>query len=457
MKIVIRLLLMTLPFVALGVGFVAYTISNKPAPVQNEVAERAIAVRVIEARSTLISPQASGFGLIAPERTYEAISQVTGTAIYINPLLRKGDILPAGAVLVRLSDRDYKLAAAQARANIRSAEAKLAEIEVSMSNLQAGLAIEEESLELKELELERLLKLYEAGTASQAAREGGRSAYLTQSQKVQNLRGSLALLPTQRQVQTEQIAVYQTTLETAELNLARTEMRLPFAARVDTVSVEIGQLVSNGQTVAKLDGINAAEVEAQIPASDMQILFTQYGNVTPGIALAPSELNKLLVELPITAQIELKLGLQSIVWPATLDRISNSIDQKTGAMGVILRVDNAYTSAQLGTRPPLTKGMFVEAVLTADPVEGIAIPRNALRGNKVMLVDAQNRLRLVPVTVSFYRDRMAVITGGVDEGAKIVVSIPVPMIEGILLELHMDNDLMQEISALGPEGLGALK
>ncbi|VAW19328.1 hypothetical protein MNBD_ALPHA11-1630, partial [hydrothermal vent metagenome] len=350
MKIVVKLLLMTLPIVALGVGFVALTISNKPAPVQEELAERAVSVRVIEARFAAIAPQASGFGLIAPARTYEAIAQVTGTILYINPLLRKGDILPEGALLVRLSDSDYKLAAAQARANIRSAEAKLAEIEVSEDNLEAGLAIEEESLTLKELELERLRKLFETGTASQASREGARAAYLAQLQKVQNLRNSLALLPTQRQVQTEQIAVHQATLATAELNIDRTELRLPFAARVDAVEVEIAQLVRNGQTVAKFDGINAAEVEAQIPASDMQTLFRQYEDETSGIALAPSELNKLLAELPISAQIVLKLGLQDIVWPATLDRISNSIDQKTGTMGVILRVDNAYSAAQLGTR-----------------------------------------------------------------------------------------------------------
>ncbi len=457
MKTVVKLLLMTLPIVALGVGFVAYTISNKPAPVQEEVAERAVSVRVIEARFAAIAPQASGFGLIAPARTYEAIAQVTGTTLYVNPLLRKGDILPAGALLVRLSDNDYKLAAAQARANIRSAEAKLAEIEVSGDNLDAGLAIEEESLTLKELELERLRKLFETGTVSQAAREGARAAYLAQLQKVQNLRNSLALLPTQRQVQTEQISVHQATLATAELNIDRTELRLPFAARVDAVEVEIGQLVRNGQTVAKFDGINAAEVEAQIPASDMQTLFRQYENETSGIALAPSELNKLLVELPISARIVLRLGLQDIVWPATLDRISNSIDQKTGTMGVILRVDNAYSAAQLGTRPPLTKGMFVEAMLKAGPVESIAIPRNALRGNKVMLVDEQNRLRLVPVKISFFRDNMALIIDGINEGAKIVVSTPVPMIEGILLELHMDEDLMLEIAALRSADLGVAK
>ncbi len=449
MKVIFKIVLMTVPFIAMGVGFVAYTIATKPEPAQTEIAERAIAVRFVTASATDISPRASGFGVIAPARSYEAIAQVTGTVEYVNPMLKRGEILPADAVLVRLSDSDYKLAAAQARANIRAVQARLAEIEVSESNLLASLEIEQESLVLKERELERLRQLSASGAASQAALDAVNSAYLAQRQKVQGLQNSLALLPTQRRVQTETIAVHQATLETAELNLARTELRLPFAARVGTVTIQIGQLVRSGQTIAGFDGIDAAEVEAQISASDMQVLFSQYGAESAGIPLEDSALNQLLGDISISADVVLKLGNEDVIWPATLDRISNTINQNTGTMGVFLRVDDAYNSAELGSRPPLTKGMFVEAVLLAEPVNGIAVPRSALRGGKIMLADAENRLRLVPVTVSFYRDRLAIITKGIAAGDKIIVSTPVPIIEGMLLELHNDAELTQGILGMG--------
>lgn len=446
-----KLVLITLPLVAMGVAFVAYTIATKPAPAQEEAGERAIAVRTIEARKIAISVTASGFGLITPSRSHEAIAQVSGTVEYVNPLLKKGDILPAGAVLVRLSDSDYKLAVAQARANIRAAEARLAEIEVSGANLEAGLAIEEETFSLKERELNRIVKLNEVGTASQAAVDGARAAYLVQRQKVQNQKSSLALLPTQRRVQIEQIAVSRATLETAELNVARTELRLPFAARAGAVSVEIGQFIRSGQSVALFDGIDAAEVEAQIPAADLKPLFRPRGADTGQGSLDPAAFANILSETGIQARVMLKLGREYVVWPAVVDRISNSIDPKTGTLGVIVRVDNAYGSAEPGRRPPLTRGMFVEAVLEAPPVEGIAVPRNVLRDGKVMVADAQRRLRLVPVTVAFFRDRVGVVTAGLNEGDSIVVSTPVPLIEGMLLELHTDEELMREIKALGAE------
>jgi len=369
----------------------------------------------------------------------------------VNPMLKKGDILSEGAVLLRLSPSDYNLAIAQARANIRAAQARLAEIAVSKANQELALEIEQDVLALKSGDLERLEKLYAAGTASQTARDGVKAAHLAQRQKVQNLLSTLALLPTQQLVQREQIAVYNASLATAELNLSRTELRLPFAARVASVSVEVGQFVLSGKAVASFDGVKTAEVEAQIPAADLQKLFQPNGADDQAISLGSSAITQVLADLQLTAKVRLKLGQSVIEWPAALDRISNTIDQKSGTVGVILRIDNAYASAELGSRPPLTKGMFVEVTLAAKPVDGIIIPRSALRGGEVMIVNAENRLERVAVDAHLVQGDVALITGGLAAGAQIVVSTPVPVIEGMLLDLHPDTALMAILAAAGSE------
>lgn len=452
MKSGFKLVLITLPLVLLGAGFVAYTIASKPPPAQIKAAERATAVRVITARQHALAPTATGFGLITPARSYQAIPQVSGTADYVNSMLKKGDILPEGAVLLRVSPSDYNLAIAQARANIRAAEARLAEISVSKTNQESALAIEQDVLALKSGDLERLERLYAAGTASQTARDGAKAAHLAQRQKVQNLHSSLALLPTQMQVQTEQIAVYQASLSTAELNLSRTEMRLPFAARVASVSIEVGQLVLSGKTVASFDGVKTAEVEAQIAAADLQNLFRKTGESGQATSLDTSKVSKILTDLGLTATVRLKLGQTILEWPATLDRISNMIDQKSGTVGVILRIDNAYSRAELGLRPPLTRGMFVEVMLTANPVEGIVIPRDALRDGHIMLANADQRLERLPVTAHLLQGDVALITEGLAAGAQVLVSTPYPLVEGMLLELHPDLELMQSLAATGLTG-----
>jgi multidrug efflux pump subunit AcrA (membrane-fusion protein) len=449
MKSRLKLVLITLPLILIGVGFLIFVVANRPPPEQHPVSERTTAVRVIVARNQSVTPLATGFGIVRPARTYEAIAQVGGVAEYVNPLLKKGAILPAGAVLLRLSSADFKLAVAQARANIRAAEARLTELTVSESNVKAALAIEQEALVLDDREMERIEKLVASGTASRAAVDGARAKRLAQRQRVLNLESSLALLPTQRAVQNEQIAVYKVALETAELNLGRTELTLPFAARVASVSVEVGQFVRSGLTTAQLDGVEAAEVEAQVSVADMRSILQSPQADNQQLSFDPSAMTEILRGLGLSAKVRLQLGVTSVDWRATVERISDTIDQRTGTIGVIVLVTTAYSSADPGRRPPLTKGMFVEVTLNAPPVDGLVIPRSALRGGQVMLADSDNRLQLVPVSPHLVQGDIAVITQGLEPGMRVIVSAPSPMMAGMLLDVIEDTALTARLGDAG--------
>jgi len=443
MKPIVKLLIITVPVVVAGALVLGNIVANKAPPARVELTERATAVRVIEAQIMSVRPSLTGYGLVAPSRTYEAIAQVGGTADYVNPALRKGEILPEGAVLLRLSPEDFNLAIAQARANIRAAEAKLAELTVSEQNQRAALAIEEDALALKATDLERSESLFASQAISQTVLDGARAAHLAQSQKVQGIRGTLALLPAQREAQNEQIAVYRASLASAELNLARSEITLPFAGRVSIATVEQGQFVKAGQTIASFDGIEAAEAEAQVSVADLSRLLGE-ARAQAGLSVFdPEAMSSVLKELGIEATVRLQLGNEVAEWPATLDRISNVIDPKSGTLGVIVRVENAYGGAG---RPPLTKGMFVEVELTAPPVTGVVVPRAALDQGRVLLADSDGRLVVHPVQPALVQGDIALIDAGLAAGSQVVVSTPRPVIPGMLLTLTTDEALMQSLA-----------
>ncbi len=450
-----KLILITLPLIAMGVGVLGYMVTNKPPPERKALVERTSAVRVIVARRLPVSPTVIGFGLASPARTYEAIAQVGGTVEYVNPGLARGAVLPAGAVLLRLSPVDYTLAIAQARANIRAIEAVLKELAVSEENQAAALEIENEALVLKAQDLKRFEKLFSGGTISQNSLDVARTALLAQRQKVLSIESTLALLPTQREVQQQQIAVSQTNLETAKLNLSRTELTLPFSARVASVSVEVGQYLSAGKTSAVLDGIDAAEVVAQVPVVDfLALLQSARPDSGPGagsIAGDSASMTKTLREMALNAEVQLLLGENVVRWPAVLDRISDTIDQKTGTVGVILRVDSAYSGVEPGKRPPLTKGMFVRVSLSTNPVTGIVIPRNALRSGHVLIAGDDDRLMLIPVDPFLVQDGIALITEGLQEGQRVVVSDVSPALPGMLLHVTEDSDLMAGLASAGSD------
>ncbi|WP_424943135.1 efflux RND transporter periplasmic adaptor subunit [Aliiroseovarius crassostreae] len=441
----LKMLLVTLPIVAIGVAALVFVVANRAPPERIPLVERATPVRVIPARTLAVAPHVVGYGLVRPARTYEAITQVGGTVEYVNPGLQKGAILPAGAVLLRVSPADFNLAIAQADANIRAAEARLSEIAVSEANQIDALDIERDLLALRDADLKRAETLLRNGTISQTAVDAARTAHLAQRQKVQSLESALALVPTQRAVQTEQIAVYRASLETAKLNLARTELTLPFAARVAAVSVETGQFLRSGQTAAVLDGIAAGEVEAQVPIAALRTLLKSTLGDQQAVALDPATLTEVLRRLDLTAEVQLRLEGDVIRWPARVDRISDTIDPKSGTLGVIVRVDTAYSGVEPGKRPPLTKGMFVEVSLVGKPESGIWVPRSAVRDGRILLADAEDRLRTVETGTRLVQDGIALITGDVAPGARILVSQPGSVVEGMLLDVTEDGALADRL------------
>lgn len=447
MKTGFKLALITLPLAAIGAGILVFVVSTSPPPARVALAERANAVRVITAQTHSIIPKIVGFGVVAPTRTYEAIAEVGGTVEYVNPSLRNGQILPEGAVLLRLSETDFNLSIAQANANIRSAQARLAELDVSEANQQAALDIEHEVLAVRASELARADALFTAGTMPQSTGDAARAAHLAQRQKVQGIEGTLALFPTQRAVQSEQIAVYQTTLTTAERNLERSVLVLPFAARVAAHSVEVGQFLKIGQTAASFDGIDNAEVEVQVSIDALRSLVKMAVSPQASVPLDPTRMSEVLAGLNLGARVQLRLGDELVNWRGRVDRLADGIDQTTGTMGVMVQVDGAYGQAETTNRPPLTKGMFVNVTLSASPVAGIVLPRNALRDGQVYLADTENRLRSVTATPQLVQGNIALFADTIAEGSRIVLSPPSPVIDGLLLDPHMDSGLVPKLMA----------
>ncbi|WP_050526073.1 efflux RND transporter periplasmic adaptor subunit [Pseudorhodobacter aquimaris] len=447
MKTGFKLILITLPLTAIGIGILGFVISSSKPPERVEVEERATAVRVITAQTRAVTPSITGFGIVAPERTFEAIAEVGGRIDYVNPGLRNGQILDAGEVLFRLSPADFNLAIAQANANIRSAEAKLAELDVSEQNQRSALAIEREALAVKTSDLERAEALFAAGTMAQGTRDVTRAAHLAQRQKVQGIESTLALFPTQRAVQTEQIAVYQANLATAKLNMDRSEIALPFAARVASHSIEVGQYLKTGQTAANLDGIARAEVDVQLSMESFRGLVRLGQTALPNLLLDPMNMAQALQSLGLEADLRLRLGDEVVTWPATVDRISDGINQQSGTVGIVVVVENAYDNIGQNARPPLTKGMFVEVVLRAAPIEGVVLPRSSMRDGMVFVADSDNRLRAIPANPQLEQGEIAVFSNKIADGSRVVLVPPVPVIEGQLLDPHPNDAAMTRLLA----------
>lgn len=451
-----RSLLFFLP-VLLAAAILAYFINQKPSPETVPRREQARHVRVIEVAETELVPRVSGFGVVEPAKQWTATAQVSGEIIYVHPDLKKGAILQSGTEIIRISPADFDLAIAQTEANIRATEAKIRELAVSRENTRLVIEIEKRTLEIRERELARHRDLLKKGTVSRATFDKETRDTFSQRKKVQDLENALRLIPTQLTVQTEQKAVYEAQLQSAKLDLARTRIPLPFDARISQVNVEIAQFAQAGQTLAMADGIETAEVEAQVPIERFRDLIRAAAGDKLTKGFDALSLRTVAERLRIEVIVRLRTGDEMTQWPARFARISDTIDPKTRTIGIIAAVDGAYSQAIPGERPPLAKGFFVEVEVRARALgKHLIVPRSALHDDKLYIADADNRLEIRSVEVGLRQGNIVSIDKGLKAGERVIVSDVTPAIAGMLLKTIPDHGLSKAI-ALEARAAGPLK
>ena len=409
----------------------AILVGGKSPPTKVERVAQAPVVRVIAVPQVDLAPMALGYGVVQPARVWTAVAQVAGRVIETHPRLDDGEFVKEGELLVGIDPVDYELALAEA-------QAQLAELEVQAINAAASLALEERSLALAEDELARNRSLADKGTASKSAADQAERTSLTASTAVQNMRNTLALIPTQRHL-------LQARIDQVRLDIERTAIRAPFDLRLAKVKVELAQYVPVGSSLLEGDSLDRVEVVAQVPLGAMRRLF-----LGRALEQAPAlGTETMRAELgAIGARVELELGDIVAEWEGRLERISDALDADTRTVGVVVSVDRPYDQVIPGYRPPLAKGMFVKAVLHGRPRAGsLLVPRSAVRNGTVLIADADDRLRRRPVTVLFSQAGVSVIGDGLAAGDRVLVSDPIPAVEGMALRPELDTALAEALLA----------
>jgi len=354
---------------------------------------------------------------------------------YIHPRLRGGEILPEGTELVHVDPKDYELALAQA-------QAELAELNAQETNAKASLDIEKRNLELASKELERIQSLVKKGTASQSKADETERAMLAYRASVQNLQNTLALVPSQRSVLEAKVAL-------AERNLGHTVITSPYDMRVANLNVEADQYVPVGQSLFEGDAVDRVEIEAQVAMSSLRRLFIGRQNMQIDIERLSEEFAELIALDPV---VRLDLGNHVAEWQAEFVRFSDTVDPETRTMGVVVAVDNPFEKVIPGYKPPLSKGMFVNVVMSGkQTMKRVLVPRTAVRGNTVFIADEDDRLRRRPVKILFSQGDISVVEEGVEPGERVVVTDLVPAVDGMLLQVQLDEALNRLLKAYGKD------
>lgn len=442
--------LLIIPPVLAGVAILVFMIRGGSEPERAPPVEKARPVSVITVPSVDFVPRAVGYGIVQPGRSWEAVAEVSGRVIAKHPLLESGEIVPGGLEILQIDPGDYQLAVESTKSKIRGAEAQIAELNVRKRNTGLSLKIEQRGQALAEKDLERKRTLLERGNIAQATVDEIERSVLARRQAVQGQKSVLALIPAEREVLQANLALYQAELRQAERNLERTRIITPFDGRVAAVNVEDRQFAAAGQILAVIDGVDVAEVSAQIPLERMRYLFE--ASDMSGRDINVKDMGSVFEQTGLTASVRLESGDFAVTWDARFARIRETVDPATRTVGVVVAVDDPYRQARAGLRPPLAKNMYVEVELSGETVkDSIVIPRSALHDGMVYLVDGDDRLQRRPVKVGIGQGGLVTITEGLKAGERIVTGDLVPAIDRMLLIPIDDPD---ELRTLTEEAAG---
>jgi hypothetical protein len=423
--------LLILPPLAVGVVVLVLFVRGREAPAREEADEISRAVRVVTVEKRDVVPRVIGYGTIRPARDWSAVAEIAGRVTEISPLLKEGEVVPAGHTILRIDDTDAKLGVARLTAEADGYRAQLAKLDLTERNYETLLAVEKRSLELAERETDRLDALAKRGSATATEVDAQRRVLLTQRTAVVNLENKLRLLPSEKDQLKAQLEATEARLKIARRDVERAVLVTPFPCRIETVNVEATQSVRIGETLATAYDIQVAEVEARVAPAQARHVFHPE---------ARRDVMRGMVEgvdwsrLGIEATVRLRLTGQNYEWQGRFARAAPGLAVGTRAVGIVVTVDQPYEGAAKHARPPLVKGMFVEVELRGRPYEDrIVVPRAAIRAGRVYVVGVENRLVIRPVVVQFVQGEEAILASGLEEGERLVVSDLIPAIEGMLL------------------------
>ncbi|MCH7742305.1 MAG: efflux RND transporter periplasmic adaptor subunit [Proteobacteria bacterium] len=354
-------------------------LATAPQPEQIEPEEVATAIRVIRIKKQSIQLEVLSQGNVLPRIQSELIPEVSGRVKWMSPKLVSGGYFDKDEILLSIDDRDYRSSVARHQARVTRAKAED---------------------EHARFELRRMQELVKNKLTSQSSLENA----------LRNERVAQATLVEAR-----------ISLEQAQRDLWRTEIRAPYEGLVRTERVDLGQFITRGQSVASIYASDSVEV--RLPLADRQLAYLDLplgyrGELTD--ALSPE------VVLSTT------YGGQRYEWIGKLVRTEAEIDSKSRMINAIVRVDNKFDDGH----PPLPIGLFVAASIKGRTVDNIvSLPRAALRNqNQVLIVDKNNRLRYRSVEVMRFEKDKVIISAGLEDGEVVSISPIQTVVDGMRVE-----------------------
>lgn len=343
--------------------------SLKPKPPKKKPVVQATVVEVQVVNKEPILFIVDSQGPVKPVIDTNLVAEVSGRITKVSDKFRVGAFIKSGDVLFEIDAANYI-------ANVRSAEANLAQARASYQDAKAR-----------------------TDQARKDWKKIGRGEPTDLVLKIPQLNQAKA------GVQSAEAALYR-----AQQDLERTKVKANFDALIKTKNIGLGQYVNVGSQVATLYGTDTAEVRLPIPDQQLAYLnlpVQNQPNTYPDVRLSG-----------IFAGEEKE-------WFGKLVRTEGVVEESNRLTYLVAQINDPY-GLKDGTEheTALRFGTFVKAEIAGQERDNlIKLPRQALYYNKqvLSLVD-ENKIQLVDVKLARTESNTIYVSEGLENGQEIIIT-----------------------------------
>ena len=386
MKKILKKVLPPIAVLAGSVFLLNAMVAAKPTPEKKPQEQRLLSLFVDEVKAETVNLSVTTQGEVKPQTEIDLTSLVSGQVLSISPEFSEGSKFSSGTSLIKIDDRDYKVAVMRAKAQVASAK-------VNVEKELANSKIKKEHWKRKN--------------------KGTPTDYALNKPQVAEAKALLSAAKAD--------------LNAAELNLKRTNITAPFTGRVLNENIAVGQYITPATVLGNI--FSTQIVEVRLPLTDSQL-----GELSLPMGFMATKENAPVVTF--TA----KVGNQLHEWQGYIMRTNAAIDKKTRLIYAIAEVADPYgQGSDNGTA--MAVGMYVSANIDSNKSQNtLKLPRLALHSNdKVYVINDESKLEIRKVVVLSTNEEFVHLASGVSVGEKVVTSA-VPSVSDGMSVIAIDRN-----------------
>ena len=402
----------------LAVGVVGMTglVMLKKEPTEVKVDERPITVETIIVQPEDVPVTVTGLGEARSLNVVPISPEVPGTVVEVHHRLEIGEVIPAGELLFRIDQRDYTAAASQAAAQVAQLEKTVERLERQYKIDEERLTTLERNKRLMEEEFGRVKTLYEEDeVGTRSAVDHAEMSFNQASDARDQLAQAVALYPVRIQEARSGLEGARAQLVLAEANLARTEVRSDFDARIKQVALEVGQYVSPGMRTLTLADDRVLEISVSLDSRDARDWLEFETEGQEGNATWFGDLK------PVACKVSWTEDPAAHCWEGRVHRVE-TFDPNTRTITVAVRVPGEAANSN-GGGLPLVEGMFCTVEIPGKVMRGVyRLPRWAVSYEGNVFLARDSRLAIQSVDVVRSEGNETFVRGGLEPGAEVITT-----------------------------------